>query len=132
MQSVELNPDQSVEPEGYTYDVLLQGAGAGVVPVVTFGKGVAIARTGAGAYTLSFAADPGPNFLGGGEGFGDSAAAANVLGWSVAFGVYTKAANGAQAKLTFTIGNAANAAADPAATSSVKLGLRFKLGRDKE
>ena len=122
---MEIQPHGITEPEGYDYPVYLQGAGAAAPTIAQGEKSIVITRTGVGAYKLSFNDSPGPTFLGGVPGFGD-ATPANVLGWSVCFGAYTKATSSTPASLVFTVGNAANAAADLAATSTLKLALQFK------
>jgi hypothetical protein len=122
---VDIMPNQTTEPEGYDYDVYLQGTGA-TAPTVINGKSLTVTRTSQGVIKLTFNLDPGPLFLGGSFGFGD-ATATNILGWTVCFGAYTKPAAGAKAFMTVTIGNGSNAATDLLATSNVKLALRFKL-----
>lgn len=118
-------PNHITEPEGYEFPILLAGAGA-AAPMLKDGRAnYSVTRTAQGVYKISFNDDPGPTFLGGTAGFGD-ATAANVLGWSVAFGAYTAPSGSTQASLVFTVGNAANAATDLLATSNLKLALTFK------
>lgn len=121
-------PSTSTEPEAYAFSVNLQGAGAAVPTRLKGRNNYGITRPGVGQLKLTFNDDPGV-FLGlAGFGFGDTAAAANVLGWSAVSQVYTPPTGGGAtpASLTITIGNGANAAADLAATSNLTLDLRFK------
>ena len=99
--SVETQPHQITEPEGYDYPVYLQGVTT-AAPTVINGKGITVTRASAGVLTLTFAEDPGPNFLGGTPGFGD-ATASNVLGYSVCFGAYTAKSGSTKATLAITI-----------------------------
>ena len=122
---LDLDPCRITEPEGYEFPIFLAGAGA-AAPVLKDGRAnYTVSRSVQGVYKISFNDDPGPTFLGGTAGFGD-ATAANVLGWSVAFGAYIAPSGSTPASLVFTVGNAANAATDLLATSNLKLALTFK------
>jgi hypothetical protein len=123
---IEPQPCQISEPEGYLFQVYLQGAGAAAPTRLNTRNNYTVTRSGAGAYKISFQDDPGPTFMGiSGFGFGD-ATPADVAGWGVVAGAYTPRAGSTQASFTFTVTNAANAAADLAATSTLALQLAFK------
>lgn len=129
--SVEPCPAWTADPEHYSMTLTLKGAGSGVIPVLQDNKhGVTIARTGAGAYTLTFGEEPGPTFLGLDPEWGD-ATASNVIGWTAVSQVFTKRSGGTKATLTFTTANSSFAAADMAATSTLWLRLNFKLAAPK-
>lgn len=123
---MDLQPAMISETEGYTLRVQLQGTGAAAPTRLNTANNYSISRTGAGVIVISFNDDPGPTFQGlEGFGFGD-ATATIVLGWTVAVTAYTARSGSTPAKLTITIGNAANAAADLAATSTLALAIAFK------
>jgi hypothetical protein len=106
--------------------VNLQGQGAAAPTRLKGRNNYSVARSGAGAYKISFNDDPGPTFLGiAGFAFGDPTAT-NVLGWTVATGTYTGPSGATAASLTFTVGNSSFAAADLLATSTLTLLLAFK------
>lgn len=131
--SIETYPLQTADPESYILEMTLQGTGGGTVPTVQPNKhGVSIARTGAGLYTLTFAEEPGPTFMGLDGAFSDSSNPATVLGWTATGGTYTKRSGGTKATLTMAIGNSSAAATDPASTSSCVVSMCFKLGPAKE
>lgn len=123
---IEPQPALISEPEGLTFRVQLQGAGAAVPTRLNTRNNYTLARTSAGVIVISFADDPGPTFQGlAGFGFGDPTATV-VLGWTVCAGAYVARTGNTAAKVTITIGNGANAAADLAATSTLTLDLAFK------
>ena len=123
---LDTEPCDTTEPEGVLMPINLQGTGAAVPTRLKGRNNYSLTRTSAGVIKVSFNDDPGPTFMGiAGFAFGDPTAT-NVLGWSVATGAYTAPNKAVPASLTFTIGNAANAAADLAATSTLTLLLAFK------
>ena len=129
--SIETQPAQTADPDSYTLLLMLQGTGAGVIPtILNNARGITIARTGAGLYTLTFGEEPGPTFQGLDGNFTD-ATPSNVFGWTAVGGVYTKRSGGVKAKLTVGIGNQAGSGADMAATSQVTLAMCFKLAKAK-
>ncbi|HEX4355657.1 MAG TPA: hypothetical protein VHZ95_22175 [Polyangiales bacterium] len=122
--SIDLNPNQTTEPEAYEFPLFLQGTGASA-PTLLGRDNATVTHTSTGVLKISFPEDPGETFLGGAFGFGDATPSV-VLGWSVCFGAYTAPSGSTPASLVVTIGNASNAAADLAATSKLKLALTFK------
>jgi len=132
--SIQTQPAQTADPESYTLLLQLQGAGAGVIPVIpttSNAHGITIARTSAGLYTLTFNEEPGPNFEGLDAAFGDTTNPVTVAGWSATSGVFTKRSATTKATLTFGTQNSTFAGADMAVTSYAFLQLCFKLGAPK-
>lgn len=130
--SIETQPAQTADPESYVLLLTLKGAGAGVIPTIVNNKrGVTIARTGAGLYTLTFGEEPGPTFQGLDGAFTDPTPSV-VFGWTAVGGTYTKRSGGTKATLTIGTGNQAGSGADLATTSQCTLSMCFKLGPAKE
>jgi hypothetical protein len=120
-------PCMGTEPEQVLMPIKLQGAGAAVPTRLAGRNNYTLTRTAAGVIKIQFSDDPGPGAFGiVGFTFGDPTVA-NVAGWSVTETTpYTPRSGATPAFLVFTIANAANAAADLAATSTLGLILGFK------
>lgn len=126
--SQETYPNQTTEPESYDFDIYLQGKGA-AVPTVISGKGVTITRASAGVLTATFAADPGPTFLGMDAGGFSDVTGSNAAGWTVVVIGFTAKTTSAKATLAFTLYNSSFAAADIATTTTLKITPRFKVAK---
>lgn len=98
---------------------LVRAVGGTTAITKTNGLGVAVTRTGTGAYLLTWSDAPG-NFLGATAGL-QATTVANLAGHSVIFGAYSATAK----TLAFTVRNAADAAHDLAALEWVTLSVSF-------
>lgn len=105
------------EPELHKTQVRLEGEGAAVATKV-YGRGVTVARTGAGVHTLTFASSPG-TYVGHTWGL-DATTVADVNGWTVVVTATSATV------LTVTVHNELFAAADLPADTWLFLELNFE------
>lgn len=112
--------DRSATPERVSYDVRLLGTGA-TDPTREIGAdaGIVVTRTGVGVYRCTFDHAPGKYI---GQVYGLIATTMTaLLGFTVCFGDWDATNN----RIDFTLGNAANAAADLAAAQRVSIEFFF-------
>lgn len=112
---------KSSEAGTYQLEVVLAGAGA-AAPGKTRGNGIVVTRTGVGVYRLTVAEDLGPLLSVSGPVFGDTAAPANVKGFTLTRGAY----NAAGRYVEISVWNSAFAATDLAVNMTLDLTLKFK------
>jgi hypothetical protein len=110
-------PDRSSEPELRTVEVRLLGTGASA-PTKVYGKGITVARTGAGVYTLTFSASPG-TYAGCLPGL-DATTPGDIKNHSVICTATSATV------ITVNFYDAAAAARDLAAAEWINLSLKFK------
>jgi|SRR6185436_18515653 len=116
--SIDSFDDQCIEPGLVRHVVKLAGAGAST-PTKTFGRGVTIGRTGAGAYTLTFAEFPGVYVGLLGYGF-ESGTQSGLKGYTV---VTNSPSSGV---ITINVTNAGDTPTDLASGQSLTLTYGFK------
>lgn len=116
--SLESYPARVSQPE--IFDEVIRAIGAATAtPTKKYGKGVTIARTGVGVWSLTFSDFPG-NFVSASYMLQDATASV-VKGWTVTLGDFD-----ATGKIvSLSIWNSTFAAADLAATSKIGLTLKF-------
>lgn len=117
--SLDAFPLRSSEAETYQTEIRLLGTGADV-PTKELGKGITVARTGTGVYTLTWADNPG-TFLGWSPGLG-AATPADVAGYTVVRDTY------ASKVLAISLFDATAAAVDLAADEYLDISVRFSRG----
>lgn len=106
------------QPAVDVHDIRAVGGSSAVTKVT--GQGVAVSRTGTGAYLLTWAENPGSHL---GNFYGLSATTpGDIAGHTVIFGAYDSSAY----TLAFVLYNASFAAHDLAALEWVDLDIRFK------
>ena len=110
-------PSRSTVADGVEH--LVRAVGGASAITKTNGKGVAVTRTGTGAYLLTWSESPG-NLLGATSGLA-ATTSANLAGHTVTFGAYDQSAK----TLAFIVRNAADAAHDLAALEWVTLRVAF-------
>ncbi len=105
--------------QGDTWKHLIRAVGGVTAITKVYGPGVAVTRTGAGAYLLTWAENPG-TYLG--QTYSLSATTvADLAGHTVTFGAYSTTAF----TLAFTMTNASDAAHDLAALEWVTVEVSF-------
>jgi hypothetical protein len=109
-------PSRTSEPDLSKIWVRMVGTGA-TAPTKVYGRGVTIARTGVGVYTLTFATSPG-TYAGYTWGI-DATTAANIKNHDVVLTATSSTV------LTLTFWDAAAAAHDLVATEFINLELAF-------
>lgn len=117
--SLEMYPQRSSEPETYSEIVTMLGTGASA-PTKTYGKGLAITRSGVGVYVLTFTDPPG-NLAGYSTGFKATTMSA-LKGYTATLGDFDAAGK----VISVSVWTSAFAAADLAAAQSLSLLLVFK------
>lgn len=117
MSQLDRYPVVVSEPELRTIKVRLLGTGA-AAPTKVYGRGITVARTGAGVYTLTFASSPG-DFVGVKFGL-DATTPGDIKNHSV---ICTKTSS---TVITVNFYDAAAAAHDLAALEWINLDLDFE------
>lgn len=114
-------PSRSNIPEDFRFNIFMLGAN-GAAPTVQEGLGTTVARTGEGAYTITFPTGFSPgNFVGFDFGF-VAATPADLAGYTVVCDTY----NESTGVLAFVVYNSSFAAADIIADQYLSLGLKFR------
>lgn len=113
-------PHRSTQPESVEH--IAKGVGGSTAITQLFGAGVALTRTGTGAYELTWAENQG-TFLGATASL-QATTIGDLAGHTVIFGAY----NSTTRKLPFIVYNASFAAHDLAALEWVTVVARFVTG----
>jgi len=110
-------PHQSTNPG--QKDHIIRSVGGVTAITKVYGPGVAVTRTGAGAYLLTWSENPG-TFIGASAGLA-ATTPGDVAGHTVVFGAYSTTAF----TLSFTLYNASDAAHDLAALEWITCRVTF-------
>ena len=110
-------PTRSTTPEAEEHIIRIQGAGSSA-PVNEVARGVTVTRTGAGAYRITWAEDPGAHVA----SFAtlEAATPGNLAGHTVVFDTYASKVQ------DFVLYNASFAAHDLVATEYINIRVTFK------
>jgi hypothetical protein len=117
------HPKRANRPHVVDHHLRLLGANGADLTVQEGNFIKSVARTGEGAYTITFQQDPGL-FVNWNPGFG-ALVPADLAGYTVVRGVFSAASGATQATLAFVIYNSSFAAADIIADQYLDLTISF-------
>jgi hypothetical protein len=123
-------PPKTSIPDERTYRIRILGVN-GDNPTEQIGQGVAVTRTGEGAYRITFAENPG-TFIGWAPpGFG-AATPADLAGYTAVRDTYVAPSGSTAGYLDFVVYNSSFAAADLIANQYADLAITFSTNSDPD
>ena len=117
--SLEAYPQRASEPETYEHILTFTGAGSSN-PTVNFGKGLTVARTSQGVYTITFVDFPG-NLCGFGASF-QATTISDLKGYTCVIGRFDATGK----ILIINITDSSQALQDLTSTRTISLSITFK------